>query len=263
MKKTVALILALMMCLPLCACGVSDEVSDEVNDEVSDEVKNAIIAEYDVLVAEMLKDDISSYYINDDFDSISYEINQIAKQRDNEYLVDITWYFNTTDKQSKSHAKTEYRVGLFLFWYLFERITVDGNIITISYTKYNEYDSVRVVENGGSPYSGYDVILEVEGNSGDSGNYGNHTSSKDSFGHDKFDAFVIAEKTVKAQLKSPSTAKFCKTTEATISCSGNTWTVSGWVDAQNSFGATLRNNFTVKFTFSSSDKYTVSSCNIN
>ena len=85
----------------------------------------------------------------------------------------------------------------------------------------------------------------------------------DSYGHDKFDAHVIAEKVVSEQLKSPSTAKFSKTSECTISVDGNTWTVSGWVDAQNSFGATLRNNYTVKITFSSKEKYTVDKCNIN
>ena len=73
--------------------------------------------------------------------------------------------------------------------------------------------------------------------------------SKDSYGHDKFDAFVIAEKAVKEKLKSPSTAQFCTTTEATIGRNGNTWTVKGWVDAQNGYGATVRANFVVTFTF--------------
>ena len=58
-------------------------------------------------------------------------------------------------------------------------------------------------------------------------------NGKDNYGHDKFDAFVIAEKAVKEKLKSPSTAQFCTTTEATIGRNGNTWTVKGWVDAQN------------------------------
>lgn len=88
------------------------------------------------------------------------------------------------------------------------------------------------------------------------------SSNEDSYGHDKFDAMVIAEKVVKGNLKSPSTAEFCSSSEYTVSCVGNTWTVKGYVDAQNSFGATLRNNFTVKFTFSSSNEYTVDSCSI-
>jgi len=88
------------------------------------------------------------------------------------------------------------------------------------------------------------------------------SSSTDNYSHDKFDAMTIARKIVKNNLKSPSTAKFCDTTDASISCSGNTWTVRGWVEAQNSFGAVIRNNFTVKITFTSKDVYTIDSCSI-
>lgn len=84
----------------------------------------------------------------------------------------------------------------------------------------------------------------------------------DSYGHDEFDANVIAERIVSSELKSPSTAKFCKESECTISVDNKTWTVSGWVDAQNSFGATLRSNYTVKFTFTSEENYTIDMCNI-
>lgn len=87
--------------------------------------------------------------------------------------------------------------------------------------------------------------------------------SKDSYGHDKFDAFVIAEKAVKEKLKSPSTAQFCTTTEATIGRNGNTWTVKGWVDAQNGYGATVRANFVVTFTFASKDTYSVALCTVS
>ena len=86
------------------------------------------------------------------------------------------------------------------------------------------------------------------------------SSSKDSYGHTKGDAFAIAEKAVKGKLKSPSTAKFCSVTEATIGCSGNTWVVRGWVDAQNGFGATVRTQFAVTFTFASKDMYSLDSC---
>lgn len=86
---------------------------------------------------------------------------------------------------------------------------------------------------------------------------------EDTFGHDEFDAVVVAEKAVKNKLKSPSTAEFCSHKEYSITCSRNTWTVSGYVDAQNSFGATLRNNFTVKFTFENGERYTIDYCNIS
>lgn len=62
------------------------------------------------------------------------------------------------------------------------------------------------------------------------------SNNKDSYGHTKGDAFAIAEKAVKGKLKSPSTAKFCSVTEATIGCSGNTWVVRGWVDTSTPTG---------------------------
>lgn len=86
---------------------------------------------------------------------------------------------------------------------------------------------------------------------------------EDSYGHDRFDAIVIAKKVVSSNLKSPTTAEFCGNSDYTISRSNNTWTVSGWVDAQNGFGATLRNNFTVVFTFTGNSTYTIDSCNIS
>ncbi len=105
------------------------------------------------------------------------------------------------------------------------------------------------------------IIAAITSSGSKSGSGGGKDT--DSYGHDKFDAMVIAEKAVKNQLKSPSSAKFCSTSAATITHSGNTWTVSGWVEAQNSFGATLRNNFRVRFTFNSQSNYTIESCSIS
>jgi len=62
---------------------------------------------------------------------------------------------------------------------------------------------------------------------------------------DKYNALAIAESKVEAQLKAPSTAEFCSISEADISQKGDTWTVRGWVDAQNGFGAMIRNKYTV------------------
>lgn len=65
---------------------------------------------------------------------------------------------------------------------------------------------------------------------------------------DDAEAFTVAEAMVKQELKAPSTAKFCTISQASITHDGDVYTVSGWVDAQNSFGATLRSNWTVTFT---------------
>ena len=84
----------------------------------------------------------------------------------------------------------------------------------------------------------------------------------DSYGNTSSDARIAAEDIVRDNLKSPSSADFCGASKYTITRSGNTWTVRGYVDAQNSFGATLRNDFTVVITFTSDTKYTIDSCRI-
>ena len=76
------------------------------------------------------------------------------------------------------------------------------------------------------------------------------SSSKGStsfYGKDRSrDAWVCAIKYVEDNLKAPSTAKFCKYTDATVMRVGeDEYIVHGYVDAQNSFGATVRQNWTV------------------
>lgn len=55
---------------------------------------------------------------------------------------------------------------------------------------------------------------------------------------------------VQDKLKAPSTADF---SNESVSGSGTSWTVSGSVDAQNSFGAKIRSSYTCSITFSPSD----------
>ena len=66
-------------------------------------------------------------------------------------------------------------------------------------------------------------------------------------------ASVIAERAIKAQLKAPSTADFSglfDTQVAHLKDGGpNKWIVKGYVDAQNSFGAKIRNNYQVVVEF--------------
>lgn len=59
--------------------------------------------------------------------------------------------------------------------------------------------------------------------------------------NDKELAKAFAEVYVKRQLKSPSTAKFPSNVDSyTYKREGNEWAVAGWVDATNSYGATIR-----------------------
>lgn len=66
-------------------------------------------------------------------------------------------------------------------------------------------------------------------------------------------ACVVAQRFVRNQLKSPSTAEFPACHTMTISRAGNTWTVASYVDAQNSFGAMLRNRFLAEIEYQPSD----------
>ena len=62
-------------------------------------------------------------------------------------------------------------------------------------------------------------------------------------------AKICAEKAVEDKLKSPSTAKFCSYTQMTATnLSGDKWKITGYVDSQNSFGATVRQYWTVNLT---------------
>lgn len=61
--------------------------------------------------------------------------------------------------------------------------------------------------------------------------------------------WALATESVKNSLKSPSTAEFpfsYNSSGVSITKTGEIYTVKGWVDAQNSFGAMIRNDFIVK-----------------
>lgn len=67
--------------------------------------------------------------------------------------------------------------------------------------------------------------------------------------HSDDDAFYCATLIVEDYLKAPSTAKFCKLSDATVTHLGNgEYMVTGWVDAENSYGAMIRSDFIVTYT---------------
>jgi hypothetical protein len=67
--------------------------------------------------------------------------------------------------------------------------------------------------------------------------------------HDAGMACTMAEKLIKPQLKAPKTAEFdyadCK---GSAIHSGNTWTLTTYVDSDNSIGAHIRTHFVAKLT---------------
>ena len=82
-----------------------------------------------------------------------------------------------------------------------------------------------------------------------------YSSSTDRYGNSKYDAIAAAEKYVKNNLKSPTSARF---SGESATLSGSSWTVTGTVDAQNSFGATIRNSFRVTITFTAKNRFDAS-----
>jgi hypothetical protein len=70
------------------------------------------------------------------------------------------------------------------------------------------------------------------------------TSSNSGPRYDSFSAQVDCENFVRRLLKSPSTANFAPHRELAITGSEmGPWTVHGYVDSQNSFGAMIRSNY--------------------
>lgn len=79
---------------------------------------------------------------------------------------------------------------------------------------------------------------------------------------DYYYACTVAQKEVKENLKSPSSAKFNSCSEMNITESEGIWTVNGEVEASNSFGAIIKNNFTVKIRRVGENTYNLISINI-
>jgi len=81
----------------------------------------------------------------------------------------------------------------------------------------------------------------------------NDSTAINSARHTDSEAWSCAKAIVEDNLKSPSTAKFCSFTEASVRHIGNgEYMVVGWVDAQNGFGATVREDFVVTYTATAS-----------
>lgn len=72
----------------------------------------------------------------------------------------------------------------------------------------------------------------------------------------KLALFTLAKEEVRAQLKSPSTAVFPDSytgSDVVYSRDGTTYGMISWVEAENSYGATVRENFTLFCTISGGD----------
>jgi hypothetical protein len=70
------------------------------------------------------------------------------------------------------------------------------------------------------------------------------------------DAYYFAREFVKNHLKVPSTARFpsIRDDNVFISRFADTWTVTGYVDAENSFGAAIRNYYECQLQYDEDEK---------
>lgn len=83
-------------------------------------------------------------------------------------------------------------------------------------------------------------------------NPGSSSSSRSSRSDD-FTAHHYCQEFVTRRLRAPSTAKFSSYRNTVVSKSGyNSWTVRGYVDAQNAFGAQIRQQYTCDISISGS-----------
>jgi len=74
--------------------------------------------------------------------------------------------------------------------------------------------------------------------------------------HDPLSAFVMSQTFVEKQLKAPATAKFPLYSESKVTDLGDgKYKVDSYVDAQNSFGAMIRTNYTCTLKYVGDDKW--------
>lgn len=103
---------------------------------------------------------------------------------------------------------------------------------------------------GITTYNRYDKPFEEtepESKPSSSGQY--DPAPTNSARHDETTSYIIAQDIVESYLKAPSTANFCRMSECNIQHLGNgEYMVIGWVEAQNSYGAMLRQEFIVTYT---------------
>ena len=68
-------------------------------------------------------------------------------------------------------------------------------------------------------------------------------------------AYVMTQQLVTNQLKSPSSAKFPYSSDVSVKRDGVGWTIVGYVDSQNGFGAMIRTKYLAKVEYLGGDQW--------
>lgn len=207
----------------LTGCGISPEaVKSSISDEVVKKCESYGLEKVSVEVSGGKKD--SGYQVfnmtvsSSNFESLSYDqMFQLNEELDSITFnpIDNAYIIIMTDYSSNGNT-----------WNINESsLCIYKNHEEI-YSDYNNSDSHRYVQEK------YPLGIPVT-----------DTSLKR-------DIWICAKNIVESNLKTPSTANFCTVSEASVySNSENKYTVVGYVDAQNDFGAVIRNDFIVTLTF--------------
>jgi hypothetical protein len=89
------------------------------------------------------------------------------------------------------------------------------------------------------------------------GSGSNSTRAADSDG-DELGAWVVCQQEMSKRLRSPATAEYPSRREVRITQSDKTYSIRGWVDSQNGFGALVRTEFLCTAVATGGDNYRVS-----
>ena len=224
MKKCALVCSAILLMLNLAGCNVSPEkIQESISQEVISISESYGLSNVSVDVTGGEKyNDYQVFYMNvasSNFESLSYDqmfsldhaLNYSVSYPD---VLLLTGYY-------KSGNDT---------WSIFEDgLSIDKNGSEI----YNDYENSKIhnstQESKDEPYT-------------------NGTAVTDS--NLKIDIWVCAQNIVEDNLKSPSSADFCSIVDASVYSNGsNNYTVMGYVDSENDFGAVIRSDFTVTLTF--------------
>lgn len=125
--------------------------------------------------------------------------------------------------------------------------------------RYQDYKFEKEMEEWreANPYTTDDIYDDIEDDddsdytyTGGTYHYGGSTDISDDY---KLALFTLAEERVKDQLKSPSSARFPINylgDEVQYERNGDCYTIASWVEAENSYGATIREQFMLSTTIS-------------
>lgn len=79
----------------------------------------------------------------------------------------------------------------------------------------------------------------------------------------RLEAINACHQFVSRQLKAPAGADYEPDSEAQVTNTGDRWTISGHVDAQNSFGANVRSAYTCEMTNTQGNEYHADNVNVD